>query len=161
MNTLAHIEQITVGRLDKQTSDTFAKLEYMQADDQPEAINKIKENYMRLMGYNPGDPLKNKQICSNCGKHGYQCAGHPIKINLGVDYLSPFHTKMLGVLFRTFCAGCGHVVRLPNRETEKDIFILGKSLRRVNYKNHTFCSSFVHVKATVYEPKTKVERKRR
>lgn len=154
MKAVSHIEEITFARLDDATLRTYAELKYDGT-----GMNELKEDYIKLMGYDPGNKLKNKQVCIQCGRPGYLCPGHPIRLNLGIGYLTPFHEKVMSVLFRTFCGSCGHVVHAPTKASDTDIYVFSRNIGSANYKRHTGCALFTKIKAKVYVPNVDDDKK--
>lgn len=156
---ISHVESFSFTRLDEKTLKAFHKLEY--DGENLQTTNAITENYNRLMGYNCSHPAKNKQFCSECEKYGYHCAGHPVKIDVKTEFLTPFHVQVITPLLKVFCSGCGRVVHLPNEADDKklvDINQFARSLKRDNYKKHPYCLAFVQHKEP---PKVKPEYHRR
>ena len=154
MLNFPHIQETTIGRVGQDTFHAYARLDYLPSEatgGTMPSMDLVKKQYMTLMGYNPSDPLKNKQVCVQCKKHGYMCPGHPIRIELWFDYLNPFHARPMSRLFRAFCRNCGHVVRPPTTMAERDLGLFVGGLTKEDHKLHKGCACFAQTKATLYE----------
>jgi DNA-directed RNA polymerase beta' subunit len=163
MTQPTYIESFTISRLDQMTLDTFARLDYDSCKNKTE----IEKQYYELMGYNPSSALKNKQECKQCGKFGYSCMGHPVRIDIKHDYLSPFSKEIESVLKRVFCFNCGKAVFAPKSKTSISAF--AKGIKTEHKKAHSrettrdsgeqlHCKVFVEVKdANVIEFLTKLD----
>jgi hypothetical protein len=152
---VSHIASFTISRLDDLTLSAFEKLDYDNCSNSTE----YRDLYMRLMGYNPSSDLKNKQQCVlQCGQFGYGCPGHPIRLDLKTNYLSPFRNEIMTPICKIFCASCGHIICPLANIAKQSIFSFVKNLKPSCAKQHHLisgCNLFVRFEDTKSRSKIK------
>ena len=142
---LSSIVSFQLTRLDKQTLDCFSKLDYTAIERKID----IERKYNELNGYNPSSDLKNKQQCQICQQFGYSCMGHPVRIDVKHDFISPFAKSIITVLSKVFCFSCGRTV-IPNIE-KISVFAFAKTVKKDQFDLHSSsrnnsCKAFIYMK---------------
>ena len=144
MSKMNNISYFQLTRLDRKTLDCISTLDYESCTSKSE----VEKKYNELMGYNPSSWLGNKQQCKQCGKFGYSCLGHPVKIDIKQDYLLPYAEKAINALMKVFCYDCGHSVEQMDKKRPVSLFTYAFNVKQQMYHRHSRgeCNVFVFAK---------------